>query len=200
MSAPSPVTNYIVEVPKDDPRHTIPGFSPYSSSPVSPAAVREALAEQDQDLASIQLAHYWLQTDRWIRSHNAEVEEAEKKRKEEEDMRKLAEKKKAEIVEDQRQRAEQEEKERWRKEKGKGKKIVSEAGPSSPRKGKATEEPGNAAAKQPKVSEFPGFGVILTNCSLTRRNIAISRRILRLIAMFLRVKLQYVSITPKPGN
>jgi len=88
-------------------------------------------------------------------------------------LQKVAEKKK-EIEEDQKRRVEQEEKEKQRREKGKGKEVVSEAGPSSPRKGKATEEPGNAAAKQPKVSEFPGFGVILTNCSLTRRNIAIS--------------------------
>jgi len=148
MSAPSPITNYVVEVPKDDPCRTLPGFSPYSPSPVSPAAVREALAEQDQDLASIQLAHYWLQTDRWIQSHNEEVEKAERKRK-----------KKAEIAEDRRRRAEQEEEEKRRKEKGKGREVVSEAGPSSPQKWKATEEPGNAAAKQPKVSDFPGFGV-----------------------------------------
>ena len=106
MSAPSPITNYVVGVPKDDPRRTLPGFSPYSPSPVSLAAVREALAEQGQDLASIQLAHYWLQTDRWIRNHNAEVERAERQRKEEEDLRKLAEKKKAEIVEDRRRRVE----------------------------------------------------------------------------------------------
>jgi len=156
----------------------VPGFLPYSPSPVSPEAVREALVAQDQDLASIQLAHYWLQTNRWIRSHNEEVEKAERKRKEEEDMRKLGEKKKAEIAEDQRWRAEQEEEEKRRKEKGKGKEVVSEAGPSSPRKRKATEEPGNAAAKRPKVSEFPGFGVILTNCSSTWRNIAISQRVL----------------------
>ena len=158
MSAPSPITNYVVKVPKDDPRRTVSGFSPYSPSPVSPATVREALAERDPDLASIQLAHYWLQTDRWIRRHNTEVEEAEKKRREEEDMRKLAEKKKAEIAEDRRQRAEQEEKEKRRKEKGKGKEVVSEAGPSSPRKRKATEDPGNAAAKRLKVSDDWVFG------------------------------------------
>ena len=131
-------------------------------------------------MALIQLAHHWLQTDRWIQNHNAEVERAERKRKEEEDMRKLAEKKKAESAEDRRRRVEQEEKEKQRKEKGKGREVVSEAGLSSPRKRKATEEPGNAAAKRPKVSDFPGFGVILTNCSSTRRNIAISRRILQL--------------------
>ena len=143
MSAPSHIVNYVIEVPKDDPRCTVPGFSPYSPSLVSLEAVREALAAQDPDLASIQLAHYWLQTDQWIRSHNTEVEEAEKKRKEEEDMQKLAEKKKAEIAEDRRRRAEQEEKEKQRREKGKGKEVVSEVGPSSPRKQKATEEPGN---------------------------------------------------------
>jgi len=53
------------------------------------------------------------------------VEEAEKKRREEEDMRKVEEKKRAEIEEDQRQRAElaekeQRELEQRRKEKGKG--------------------------------------------------------------------------------
>ena len=152
MSAPSPITNYVVEVPKDDPRRTLPGFSPYNPSPVSPAAVREALAEKDQDLAAIQLAHYWLQTDRWIRNHNAEVEAAEKKRKEEEDMRKVEEHKRREIEEDRRRRAEQAEKEKRRKEKGKGKEVAPEAGPSNPRKRKATEEPGAAAAKRPKVS------------------------------------------------
>ena len=72
-------------------------------------------------------------------------------------MRKLAEKKKAEIVEDWRWRAEQEEKEKRRKEKGKGKEVVSEAGPSSPQKWKATEGPGNTTAKRPKVSHFLGF-------------------------------------------
>jgi len=85
------------------------------------------------------------------------VEKAERKRKEEEDMRKLAEKKKAEIVKDRRRRAEQEEKEKQRKEKGKGKEVVSEVGPSSPRKRKATEEPSNAMAKRPKVSNSLGF-------------------------------------------
>ena len=102
-------------------------------------------------MAAIQLAHYWLQTDQWIWSHNEEVEEAERKKKEEEDLRKLAEKKKAEIAEDRRRRAEQEEKEKRREEKGKGREV-SEAGPSSPRKWKATEEPGDTAAKRPKVS------------------------------------------------
>jgi len=95
------------------------------------------------------------------------VEEAERARKEEEYMRKLVEKKKVEIVEDQRWRVEQEEKEKRRKEKGKGKEIVSEAGPSSPRKQKAMEEPGNTMAKRPKVSNSLGFGVILTSCSST---------------------------------
>ena len=90
------------------------------------------------------------------------MEKAERKRKEEEDMRKLAEKKKAEIAEDRRRRAEQEEKEKQRKEKGKGKEVVLEAGPSSPRKWKATEEPGNTTAKRPKVSNYLGFGVMLT--------------------------------------
>jgi len=159
MSAPSPIANYVVEVPKDNPHCTVPDFSPYSPYPVSPAAVREALAEQDQDLASIQLAHYWLQTDQWIRNHNAEVERAERKRKEEEDLRKLAEKKKAEIAEDRRQRAEQEEKEQRRKEKGKGREVVLEAGPSSPRKRKATEEAVNTTAKRPKVSNYWVFGL-----------------------------------------
>jgi len=87
------------------------------------------------------------------------VEKAEMKRNEEEDMRKLAEKKKAEIAQDRRQRAEQEEKEKQRKEKGKGREEVSEAGPSSPRKRKATEEPGNTAAKRPKVSNYWVFGL-----------------------------------------
>ena len=152
MSAPSPITNYVVEVPKDDPRRTVHGFSPYSPSPVSPDDVRKALAEKDADLASIQLAHYWLQTDRWIRKHNAEVEAAEKKRRDEEDMRKVEEHKRREIEEDRKRRAEQAEKEKRRKEKGKGKEVVPEAGPSNPRKRKATEEPGAAAAKRPKVS------------------------------------------------
>jgi len=58
MSAPPAITTYIVEVPKDDPRRTIHGFSPYSPSPVSPDAAREALAAKDQDLAAIQIAHY----------------------------------------------------------------------------------------------------------------------------------------------
>jgi len=118
MSAPSPITNYVIEISKDDPRRTIDGFSPYSPSPVSPAAVRKALDEQDRDLASIQLAHYWLQTDRWIWSHNTEVERAERERREAEDMRRLAEHKKREIEEDRRPRAEWEEKEKRRKEKG----------------------------------------------------------------------------------
>jgi len=152
MSAPSPITNYVVEVPKDDPHCTIHGFSPYSPSLVSPDDVRKALAEKDSDLALIQLAHYWLQTDRWIQKHNAEVEAAEKKRRDEEDMRKVEEHKKKEIEEDRKRRAEQAEKEKRRKEKGKGKEVVPEAGPSNPRKRKATEEPGTAAAKRPKVS------------------------------------------------
>ena len=106
----------------------------------------------NQDLASIQLVHYWLKTDHWICQHNADVEEVEKVRKEVEDMRKFSEKKKAEIEEDRRWRVEQEEKEKQRKEKRKEKDIVLEAGPSSPQKRKATEEPGNAVAKRPKVS------------------------------------------------
>jgi len=77
MSAPPTIANYIGEVPKDDPRCTIPGFSPYSPSPVSPDTVREAIATKDQDLAAIQLAHYWLKTDQWVQRHNADVEEAE---------------------------------------------------------------------------------------------------------------------------
>ena len=152
MSAPSPITNYIVKIPKDNPRRTVPGFSPYSPSPVSPDAVREALAAKDQDLAAIQLAHYWLQTNRWVRRHNQQVEEQELARKEAEDLRKVEEKKKQEIEEDWKRRAEQAEKEKRRKEKGKGKEVVPEAGPSNPRKRKATEEPGAAAAKRPKVS------------------------------------------------
>ena len=141
MSAPSPIANYVVKVPKDDPRHTVPGFSPYSPSPVSPEAVREALVVQDQDLVSIHLAHYWLQTDRWIQSHNTEVEEAERARKEEEDMRKLAEKKKAEIAEDRRQRAEQEEKERQERE-GEGEGNHVGGGPF-----KSVEAEGNGGAR-----------------------------------------------------
>ena len=83
MSAPSPITNYIVEVAKDGVRRTVHGFSPYSPSPASPGPVREALAAGDKDLAAIQIAHYWLKTDRWVRQHNAEVEEQERVRKEE---------------------------------------------------------------------------------------------------------------------
>jgi len=49
-----------------------------------------------------------------------------------------------------------------RKEKGKGKEIMSEVGPSSPWKQKATEEPGNTTAKRPKVSCSLVFRVILT--------------------------------------
>ena len=152
MSAPSPITTYIVEIPKDDPRRTVPGFSLYSPSPVSPDAVREALAAKDQDLAAIQLAHYWLQTDRWVRRHNQQVEEQELARKEAEDLRKVEEHKRKEIEDDRKRRAEQAEKEKRRKEKGKGKEVVPEASPSNPRKRKATEEPGAAAAKRPKVS------------------------------------------------
>ena len=74
MSASQSIATYVVEIAKDDPRRTVLGFSPYSPSPVSREAVQEALAVQDQDLVSIQLAHYWLQTDRWIWSHNAEEE------------------------------------------------------------------------------------------------------------------------------
>ena len=159
MSMPAPIANYIVEIPKDDIRRTVHGFSPYSPSPVPPDAVREAIAAKDPDLAAIQLAHYWLKTDRWVRQHNTEVEEAERARREAEDMRKLAEHKKKEIEEDRRRRAEQEETEKRRKEKGKGKEIAPEAGLSSPRKRKATEDPGNTAAKRPKVSvqEFTGY-------------------------------------------
>ena len=159
MSAPSHIVNYIVEVPKDDPCCTVPGISPYSPSPESPEAVREALAAHDPDLASIQLAHYWLQTNWWIRRHNAEVEEAEKKRREEEDMRKVEEKKRAEIEEDQRQRAElaekeQRELERGRKEKGKGRarEDTPEAGPSQPRKQRVESEEERPSSKRPKVS------------------------------------------------
>jgi len=143
---------YVVEVPKDDICWSVAGFSPYTPSLVSPGPVRDAIAIDDQDLVAIQLAHDWLKIDQWIRSHNAEVEEAEKVWKEAEDMRKLAEKKKAEIEQDQRQRVEKEEKEKQRKEKGKGKEIVPESGPSSPWKWRAMEEPGNAVAKRPKVS------------------------------------------------
>jgi len=115
------------------------------------------------------------------------VEEVEKARREAEDMRKLAEKKKAEIAEDRRRRAEQEEKEKWRKEKGKGKEVVSEAGPSSPRKRKATEEPGNTVAKWPKVSNILFFGVILTSCSSTRRNTGTNQHALQLAGVALSV-------------
>jgi len=115
------------------------------------------------------------------------VERAERKRKEEEDMKKLAEKKKAEIAEDRRRRAEQEEKEKWRKEKGKGEEVVSEAGPSSPRKRKATEESGNTVAKRPKVSNIWFFGVMLTSCSLTRRNTGTNQHALLLAGVALSV-------------
>ena len=67
-------------------------------------------------------------------------------------MRKVEEKKKKEIEEDWKRRAEQEEKEKRRREKGKGKEVVLEAGLLNPRKRKAMEEPGAAAAKRPKVS------------------------------------------------
>jgi len=112
MSTPQSIVTYVVEIAKDDPCCTIPGFSPYNPSPVSPSAVREAIVVDDPDLASIQLAHYWLKTNHWICQHNADVEEAEKAWKEAEDMKKLAEKKKAEIEEDWRRRVEQEERER----------------------------------------------------------------------------------------
>ena len=137
MSAPSPITLYVAEIPKDDPRCSIHGFSPYSPSPVSLDAVHEALKVQDPDLASIQLAHYWLQTDRWVCCHNQEVEEQELARKEVEDMKKVEEKKKAEIEEYRRRGAElaekeQRELERKRKEKGKGRARgdTLEGGPS----------------------------------------------------------------------
>ena len=103
-------------------------------------------------MAAIQLAHYWLKTDRWVQRHNTDVEEAERVRKEEEDLWKVADKKKKEIEEGQKRRAEQEEKEKRRRGKGKGKEVVLEAGLSNPRKRKAMEEPGAAAAKRPKVS------------------------------------------------
>ena len=106
MSAPQSIATYVVEVAKDNPHCTIPSFSPYSPSPVSPDAVQEAIAAEDQDMAVIQLAHYWLKIDRWVHQHNADVEETERAWKEEEGLRKLAEKKKAEIEEDWRQRAE----------------------------------------------------------------------------------------------
>jgi len=180
MSAPAPIANYVVEVPKDDVRRTVHGFSPYSPSPVSPDAVREAIAAKDQDLAAIQLAHYWLKTDRWVRQHNTEVEEAERARREAEDMRKLAEHKKKEIEEDRRRRAEHEEKEKRRKEKGKGKEIAPEAGPSSPRKRKATEELSRTGTKKPKVS-VSGLenGTDLYNSSI-RKSIVTSPPALRL--------------------
>ena len=111
-------------------------------------------------------------------------------------MRKVAEKKKKEIDEDRIWRAEQEEKEKQRKEKEKGKEVVSEAGPSSPQKRKAMEEPGNTVAKRPKVSNILFFGVILTSCSSTRRNITISRRILRLARVALSMG-GLVSISPE---
>jgi len=93
MSAPSPIASYVAEISKDDPCHLIHRFLPYSPSPVSPDVVHEALEVQDPDLASIQLAHYWLQTDRWTCHHNTEVEEQEHAWKEAEDMRKVEEKK-----------------------------------------------------------------------------------------------------------
>ena len=105
-------------------------------------------------MAAIQLAHYWLQTDRWVRHHNQQVEEQELARKEAEDLWKVEEHKRKEIEDDQKRRAEQAEKEKRKKEKGK--EVVPEAGQSNPRKRKATEEPGAAAAKRPKVSA-PGL-------------------------------------------
>jgi len=64
------------------------------------------------------------------------VEEAEQVWKEAEELRKLEEKKPAEIEEDRRQRAEAEQKElEWRrKEKGKGRavEVMPDAGPSQP--------------------------------------------------------------------
>ena len=159
MSAPSPINNYVVEVPKDDVCRSLTGFSLYSPSPASPGTVREALAAGDTDLAAIQLAHYWLKTDRWIHQHNVGVEEAEKARREAEDMRKVEEKKKAEIEEDRRQRAElaekeQKESEQRRKEKGKGRATedTPEAGPSRPRKRGAESEEEGPRSKRPKVS------------------------------------------------
>jgi len=102
MFASTPIANYVMEVSKDDVRRTVHGFLPYSPSPVSPGAVCEAIAADDRDLALIQLAHYWLKMDQWISQHNKEVEEQERTRKEAEDMRKVEEKKKAEIEEDRR--------------------------------------------------------------------------------------------------
>ena len=52
-------------------------------------AVQEVITAEDQDLAAIQLAHYWLKTDWWVCQHNAEVEEAERAQKEEEDLKKF---------------------------------------------------------------------------------------------------------------
>ena len=120
-------------------------------------AVWEAIAADDKDLAQIQLTHYWLKTDWWIYQHNAEVEESERVRKEEEDMQRLAEKKKAEIEEDWRQRAELEEKEHQRKEKRKGRAVeenMPEAGPSQSWKWRVGSEEEGLSLKRPKVSDF----------------------------------------------
>ena len=87
------------------------------------------------------------------------MEEAEKRRRDEEDMRKVEEKKQAEIEEDRRRRAEltereQKELEQRRKEKGKGRATedLPEAGPSRPRKQRVESESEGPSAKRPKVS------------------------------------------------
>jgi len=108
------------------------------------------------------------------------MEEAEQIRKEAEDLRKVEEHKRKEIEEDRRRRAEHEEKEKRRKEKGKGKEIAPEAGPSSPRKRKATEELSRTGTKKPKVS-VSGLenGTDLYNSSI-RKSIVTSPPALRL--------------------
>ena len=166
MSAQPPLSAnayYVTEVAKDDPHHTIHGFSPYSPVPVSPDGVHEAIVADDRDLATIQLAHYWLKTDCWIRQHNAEVEEAERLRKEVEDLRKVEEKKKAEIEEDRRRREqlrkveeerEWRELEQWRREKGKGRaeEEMPEAGLSQSRKRRAESDGERLSSKRLKVN------------------------------------------------
>jgi len=156
VPAPSVNAYYVAEVSRDDPRRTIHGFSPYSPVPVSPSAVQEAITAADKDLAAIQLAHYWLQADRWIRKHNDEVDEAERVQRDLEDMRKVEEQKKAEIEEDRRQRAEWAEKKQreleWkRKGKGRAREDSPEASPSRSRKRRAESESEGHSSKTPKM-------------------------------------------------
>jgi len=84
-----------------------------------------------------------LQTDRWIQTHNAEVEEKEWIQKEAEELERLAEKKRLEIEEDR----------RWR-EKGKGR-VVGDMlglGLSQSWKWRAVLEEEGPSSKRLKVS------------------------------------------------